>query len=75
MGNCRIDHSQEDVIQKLKSQHDFLPEQIVQDLQRFLETERSQQTLNELFHLLKKYDLASEEEQQGRNQKIIELIS
>ncbi|WP_028401870.1 hypothetical protein [Ectobacillus panaciterrae] len=75
MGKCNIDHSHEDVIQKLESQQDFLPELLGKDLFRFLKSKHSQQTLNELFHLLKKYDLASEEEQEERNKKLIQLIS
>jgi hypothetical protein len=74
MGKCDIDHSNEDVKQKLESQQDFLPELIGTDLHRFLMTKPSQPTLNELFHLLKKYDLASKEDQQERNNKIIQLI-
>lgn len=74
MGNCSIDHSHEDVMQKLESQHEFLPELMGQELHRFLEGQHSQQTLNELFHLLKKYDLASEEEREERNKKLLQLI-
>ncbi|MBP1155556.1 MULTISPECIES: group-specific protein [unclassified Paenibacillus] len=74
MGNCNIDHSQEDVIQKLDSQQDFLPEPMGKELHRFLESQHSQQTLNELFHLLKKYDLASYEEREERNKKLLQLI-
>ncbi len=75
MGNCKIDHSYEDVIQKLESQQGFLPELISNDLHRFLQSNHTQQTLNELFHLLKKYDLASKEEQDERSNKLIQLIS
>jgi hypothetical protein len=75
MGTCNLDHSHEDVIQKLESQHNFLPEPIYDDLNRFLKSEHSQHTLNVLFHLLKKYDLASKEEQGERNEKFILLIN
>lgn len=75
MGQCSIDHSHEDVLQKLESQQEFLPESISEDVHRFLYGERSQQTLNELFHLLKKYDLASKEEQEERNLKLKQLTS
>ncbi len=54
MGKCSIDHSHEDVAQKLESQKEFLPESLTADLQQFLLREHSQHTLNELFHLLKK---------------------
>ncbi|MGF9711021.1 MULTISPECIES: group-specific protein [Paenibacillus] len=73
MGKCSIDHSHEDVAQKLESQKEFLPESLTADLQQFLLREHSQQTLNELFHLLKKYDLASKEEREERNVKLKQL--
>jgi hypothetical protein len=75
MGTCNLDHSHEDVIQKLESQQGFLPELIYHGLHLFLKSEHTQPTLNELFHLLKKYDLASKEEQEERNGKFIQLIN
>jgi citrate synthase len=75
VGQCNIDHSHEDVIQKLESQQVFIPEHVGEALQRFLKNQHSQQTLNELFHLLKKYDLASKEEQEERNHQFMQLIS
>lgn len=75
MGECKIDHSQEDVMKKLESQQDYLPELLSKDLTLFLMSEPSQETLNELFHLLKKYDLASNEEQEQRNQKLKQFKS
>jgi citrate synthase len=74
MGKCDIDHPLEDVMHKLESQQPFLPEHLYQDIRRFLKSSHSQPTLNELFHLLKKYDLASKEEQEERNQKLLQLI-
>ncbi|OAH54306.1 MULTISPECIES: hypothetical protein [Bacillaceae] len=74
MGQCSIDHSQEDVIQKLESQRDFLPADLYEELQSLLKNEHVQEGLNELFHLFKKYDLASQEEQEVRNQKLMYLI-
>ncbi|EXX86775.1 hypothetical protein BG53_05470 [Paenibacillus darwinianus] len=75
MGTCSIDHSQEDVIRKLESQQSFLPAHLGETLRQFLKNEHAQQTLNELFHLLKKYDLVSEEEREERNGKMIKLTS
>ncbi|MGP7818243.1 hypothetical protein [Niallia sp. 01092] len=75
MGKCNIDHSYEDVVKKLESQQNLLPEVLVEDLYSFLKNNQSQQMLNELFHLLKKYDLASEEEQNKRNKELILLTS
>lgn len=70
MGTCNIDHSQEDVVEKLQSQESFLPVDLFQTLYAILKEKQSQETLNELFHLLKKYDLASHVEQQERNEKL-----
>lgn len=74
MGACNIDHSHEDVVKKLKSQEEFLPEELNQKIHHFLEKDHSQETLNEVFHLLKKYDLAEISEQEERNKKITALI-
>ncbi|MFK2825732.1 hypothetical protein QYG89_08560 [Bacillus sp. B190/17] len=74
MGQCNIDHSREEVIQKLESQQSFLPESLYGDIHLFLKSRHSQQTLNELFHLLKKYDLSSKEEQEERNEKLQKLV-
>ncbi|MBM7649882.1 hypothetical protein JOC78_002866 [Bacillus ectoiniformans] len=74
MGSCNLDHSLESVIQKLESQADYLPVKLYEELSLFLQKEHSQETLNELFHLLKKYDLSSEEEQLRRSQAMRELI-
>lgn len=74
MGICNIDHSHEEVVKKLKSQEEFLPEELSQKIHHFLEKDHSQETLNEVFHLLKKYDLAEISEQEDRNGKIAALI-
>lgn len=70
MGECRLNHTVEDVQNKLKEQAPFLPEDRVAQLGALLETELSQEQLNELFHLLKKYDLASAEERLSRDEKM-----
>lgn len=75
MSNCKIDHSHDDVLVKLKSQSDFLPSDIYSKLNVFLANEQSQETLNVIFHLLKKYDLATGNEQEDRNQKLNEILS
>ncbi|MGP4107702.1 hypothetical protein [Virgibacillus sp. L01] len=75
MGVCNIDHSQESVVKKLKSQEEFLPQDLTDKLYLFLDEDRSQETLNELFHLFKKYDLASKSEQEERDGQLITLIS
>lgn len=75
LGKCNIDHSRKDVIQKLQSQEEFLPKKIQLVVKHFLMQENPQETLNDLFHLLKKYDLSSEAERQERNKKMLELIN
>lgn len=73
--SCSIDHSLEDVKKKLVSQKEFLPVELFQLCQQSLQSKTySQEQLNELFHLYKKYDLISETEQEERNSSIEALI-
>ncbi|TVP84017.1 MAG: group-specific protein [Alkalicoccus sp.] len=71
---CNIDHSTEDVRKKLASQKEYLPKDVYNKAETFLQKEQPQPQLNELFHLLKKYDLSSEEEQKERLGKMRELL-
>ncbi|WP_110928211.1 group-specific protein [Bacillus massiliglaciei] len=75
MSQCSIDHSLEDVRKKLESQKDFLPEQLLESAGLYLEKQRTQEELNELFHLLKKYDLVTEDERLVRNEKMRALMN
>ncbi|MCK1994140.1 group-specific protein [Peribacillus muralis] len=70
MSTCNLNHTQQDVRLKLEGQQQFLPTALSQTLNLFLENDHPQETLNELFHLLKKYDLSSKEKQESRNQKL-----
>lgn len=74
MGTCNLNHSQHDVRMKFESQKAFLPTALSQTLDRYLKKANSQETLNELFHLLKKYDLSTQEEQESRNEKLKQII-
>lgn len=74
MGECKLDHSVEDVENKLSEQAPFLPSDLVERLRAFLQTDLSQTQRNELFHLLKKYDLASAEERKQREEKLAALL-
>jgi hypothetical protein len=74
MGECRLDHSLEDVRNKLNEQSPYLPEEIAQGLASFLDERLDQKTLNEIFHLLKKYDLAAPEERAERERKLAQYI-
>lgn len=71
---CNIDHSIEDVMNKLESQKSFLSEVIFKEVKGFLQGNHSQEILNDVFHLLKKYDLVSEEERETRNTQLLLFI-
>ncbi|WP_066065672.1 group-specific protein [Neobacillus soli] len=70
MSECKLDHSQEDVKSKYESQAEFLPEEMKPLFNQFFAKEHTQDLLNEVFHLLKKYDLASEEEKSERTNRL-----
>ncbi|OLS39366.1 group-specific protein [Alkalihalophilus pseudofirmus] len=73
MSSCKLDHPLEDVENKLGSQEEYLPKDVYSQCTVFLQSKPSQLELNELFHLLKKYDLASEEEKKMRDEKLKQL--
>lgn len=75
VSTCNIDHSLEDVKKKLADQKEFLPEELYNGSNQILQRHLDQETLNELFHLLKKYDLASEEERAERDKGIRKLTA
>jgi SUMO ligase MMS21 Smc5/6 complex component len=74
MSSCNIDHSIEDVKKKFEAQSEFLPVVVKETFDEFFTNEHSQETLNEVFHLLKKYDLSSEEERDSRNEKLLLVL-
>lgn len=74
MSSCKLDHSLSDVKKKLADQRPFLPDSLAKRTYAFLEPEVDQTNLNELFHLLKKYDLASAEEKTIRNHRLEQLL-
>ena len=75
MSNCQLDHNREDVMKKFDSQKEFLPEEMVPLFELFFSKEHTQKILNEMFHLLKKYDLSSVEEQERREKQILLLLN
>lgn len=75
MSECKLDHSIEDVINKYEAQLPMLPQEVVQFFLHFFKEEQEQAILNEAFHLLKKYDLASPEQRSERNEKILRLLA
>ncbi|WP_423406760.1 hypothetical protein AABM38_12695 [Heyndrickxia sp. MSNUG] len=75
MGECKIDHSHEDVKNKYESQMGFLPHDMSDLFNNFFEEEHTQDILNEVFHLLKKYDLVTEEEKSERNNRLYLVLN
>ncbi|PLR94178.1 group-specific protein [Bacillus sp. T33-2] len=67
MSECKENHSPEDVRTKYVTQAEHLPDDMKPLFEDFFVQEHTQDLLNEVFHLLKKYDLASEEEKSARN--------
>ncbi|MBO8171939.1 MAG: group-specific protein [Bacillaceae bacterium] len=74
MGECKLDHSLEDVKKKLQDQSPYLGQELTEKVASFLDKSISQAELNEMFHLLKKYDLAEESERRRRDEKIKQLV-
>jgi hypothetical protein len=74
MSECKLDHTKEDVKNKYESQAAFLPEDIKSLFTQFFSGEHTQDLLNEVFHLLKKYDLSSEEERNARNNRLLLVL-
>jgi hypothetical protein len=70
VSECKLNHSVEDVKNKYEAQLSFLPEDMKGLFNRFFALEHTQELLNEVFHLLKKYDLASDEEKSTRNKRL-----
>jgi hypothetical protein len=70
MSECKLNHSLEDVISKYESQAAFLPEEMKPLFAQFFAKEHTQEILNEVFHLLKKYDLATEDEKNERTNRL-----
>lgn len=74
MSECKLNHSQEDVKSKYESQASFLPEEMKPLFNQFFEKEHTQDLLNEVFHLLKKYDLSTKDEQENRNNRLFLVL-
>lgn len=74
MGKCTIDHSFDDVKNKYESQLSILPDELKPLFNPFFAGTHTQEVLNEVFHLLKKYDLVSEEERAERNKQLKDML-
>jgi len=74
MSLCNLDHSLEDVRKKFESQMNFLSNEVCELFAEFFREEHSQEILNDVFHLLKKYDLVSEEEREARTNRLLLIL-
>lgn len=74
MAECSIDHSKEDVKKKYETQSEFLPQELKEPFKQFFKEDHTQDILNEVFHLLKKYDLSTEEEKENRNNRLLLVL-
>jgi hypothetical protein len=70
MSECKLNHTHEDVQNKYVSVSAFLPEDMKPLFDQFFSKEHTQEMLNDVFHLLKKYDIAAEEEKNVRNSRL-----
>lgn len=70
MSECKLDHSHNDVRKKYEQQKEYLPNDLVPLFEAFFKEEHTQDLLNEVFHLLKKYDLSTEDEKENRNNRL-----
>lgn len=75
MAECKLDHTLNDVKEKYDMQKELLPAKVASALSDFLHTGPNQEKLNAVFHLLKKYDLVSEDEREERNGQLLNLLS
>jgi hypothetical protein len=74
VSQCNIDHSVEDVQKKYHAQQDLIPADLIELFTDFFTKTHTQERLNEVFHLLKKYDLSTEEEKLSRNEKLLVVL-
>lgn len=75
MSECKLDHSHDDVKQKYESQAEHLPQEMRPLFEQFFAKEHTQDILNDVFHLLKKYDLASKDDQAERNNRLYMVLN
>jgi hypothetical protein len=74
MSECKLDHTHEDVKSKFSSQEAFLPNDMKVLFEQFFAKDHNQALLNEVFHLLKKYDLAAQVEKEARNNRLYLIL-
>ncbi|WP_313802409.1 hypothetical protein [Cytobacillus sp.] len=74
MSECKLDHSHEDVKAKYEQQKEFLPNDTIHLFEGFFQKEHTQDILNEVFHLLKKFDLSSNDEKEERVNRLYLIL-
>ena len=74
MGECKVDHSPEDVRNKYANMEPHLPDELKPLFGEFLAGEHTQEIWNEVFHLLKKYDLASGDDREEKNNRLYMVL-
>ncbi|MGD6843419.1 hypothetical protein ACQCVH_12980 [Bacillus infantis] len=75
MSECHLNHSAEDVKNKYEQQKGHLPNELQLLMEEFLQKDHTQEILNDVFHLLKKYDLASENEKEERERRLYLVVN
>ena len=68
------DHSNEDVWRRLERQSQWMPAQLYYQFEELLSLHLEQPILNELYQVLKKYDVLTDIERDERNESIQMLI-
>lgn len=71
---CKLNHPVEDVRNKFETQKEYLPSDMTSSFEAFFTHEHTQDILNDVFHLLKKYDLATEEDREQRNKRLYMVL-
>ncbi|WP_231557577.1 MULTISPECIES: hypothetical protein [Exiguobacterium] len=69
-----VDHSLKDVSRRLERQSQYMPAHLYFQLEELLQWSLDQQVVNQLYALLKKYDVLTDIEREERNISIQLLI-
>lgn len=72
---CKLNHPVGDVRNKYETQKEYLPSDMISSFEAFFTREHTQDILNEVFHLLKKYDLVPQEDREQRNKRLYIVLN
>jgi hypothetical protein len=75
VSECKLNHSVEDVQNKYEEQKAHIPQELQPLMEEFFKKEHTQEILNDVFHLLKKYDLASAEVREERDRRLYLVVN